>query len=36
MGEHRNRGAFDGLAAITVFATSALSIALVAITLLGV
>jgi Mn2+/Fe2+ NRAMP family transporter len=36
MGEHRNRGAFDTLAAITVFATSALSIALVAITLLGV
>jgi Mn2+/Fe2+ NRAMP family transporter len=36
MGEHRNHGAFDGLAAITVFATSALSIALVAITLLGV
>jgi len=35
MGEHRNRGAFDGLAAITVFATSALSLALVAITVLG-
>jgi Mn2+/Fe2+ NRAMP family transporter len=35
MGEHRNHGAFDGLAAITVFATSALSLALVAITVLG-
>jgi NRAMP (natural resistance-associated macrophage protein)-like metal ion transporter len=35
MGEHRNRGAFDGLAGITVFATSALSLALVAITVLG-
>jgi NRAMP (natural resistance-associated macrophage protein)-like metal ion transporter len=35
MGEHLNRGAFDGLAAITVFATSSLSIALVAITVLG-
>jgi NRAMP (natural resistance-associated macrophage protein)-like metal ion transporter len=35
MGEHRNQGPFDGLAAVTVFATSALSIALVAITVLG-
>ena len=35
MGEHRNRGAFDGFAAVTVFATSTLSIALVVITVLG-
>ena len=35
MGEHRNRGAFDGLAAVTVFVTSTLSLTLVAVTLLG-
>jgi hypothetical protein len=35
MGEHRNKGAFDRLAAITVFATSALSIILGAVTVLG-
>jgi NRAMP (natural resistance-associated macrophage protein)-like metal ion transporter len=35
MGERRNRGAFDGLVAVTLFATSALSLALVAITVLG-
>jgi NRAMP (natural resistance-associated macrophage protein)-like metal ion transporter len=35
MGEHRNRGAFDGLAAITVAVTSLLSLTLVVVTLLG-
>jgi Mn2+/Fe2+ NRAMP family transporter len=35
MGDHRNKGMLDGLAAITVAVTSALSIILVAVTLLG-
>jgi NRAMP (natural resistance-associated macrophage protein)-like metal ion transporter len=35
MGEHRNKGALDGLAAITVAVTSTLSIILVAVTILG-
>ena len=35
MGEHRNRGTLDGLAAITVAITSTLSIILVAVTVLG-
>jgi Mn2+/Fe2+ NRAMP family transporter len=35
MGEHRNKGALDGLAAVTVLATSALSLILVVVTLLG-
>ncbi len=35
MGEHRNKGRLDGLAAVTVLATSALSLILVAVTLLG-
>ena len=34
MGEHRNRGTLDGLAAITVAITSTLSIILVAVTVL--
>jgi Mn2+/Fe2+ NRAMP family transporter len=35
MGEHRNGRIFDGVAALTVFATSALSIVLVGLTLTG-
>ena len=35
MGEHRNKGALDGLAAITVAVTSTLSLILVAVTVLG-
>ncbi len=35
MGEHRNKGGLDGLAAVTVLATSALSLILVTVTLLG-
>jgi NRAMP (natural resistance-associated macrophage protein)-like metal ion transporter len=35
MGEHRNRGVFDGLAGITAAITSTLSITLVAVTVLG-
>lgn len=35
MGEHRDRGPLDGLAAITVFFTSTLSIILVVVTVLG-
>ena len=35
MGEHRNRGALDLLAAVTVAVTSSLSIALVVVTILG-
>jgi Mn2+/Fe2+ NRAMP family transporter len=35
MGEHRNRGALDALAAITVAVTSSLSVILVVVTLLG-
>ena len=35
MGERRNRGVLDLLAAATVFLTSGLSLALVAITILG-
>lgn len=35
MGDHRNHGMLDGLTAITVGATSTLSIVLVAVTLLG-
>jgi Mn2+/Fe2+ NRAMP family transporter len=35
MGEHRNRGKLDGLAAITVVVTSTLSIILVVVTVLG-
>ena len=35
MGEHRNKGTLDGLAAVTVFSTSLLSIALVVVTLFG-
>ena len=35
MGEHRNKGVLDGLAAVTVLATSALSLILVTVTLLG-
>jgi NRAMP (natural resistance-associated macrophage protein)-like metal ion transporter len=35
MGDRRNRGAFDGLAAVTVAVSSSLSIALVVITILG-
>jgi Mn2+/Fe2+ NRAMP family transporter len=36
MGEHRNKGALDRLAAITVAVTSTLSIILVAVTVLGI
>jgi Mn2+/Fe2+ NRAMP family transporter len=36
MGEHRNHGAFDALAALTVTVTSILSLTLVAVTVLGV
>jgi Mn2+/Fe2+ NRAMP family transporter len=35
MGEHRNRGVFDGVAALTALFTSALSLILVAVTLFG-
>ena len=35
MGEHRNRGAVDGLTAATVAATSTLSLILVAVTVFG-
>jgi len=35
MGEHRNRGVFDALAGVTVAVTSALSITLVMVTVLG-
>jgi hypothetical protein len=35
MGERRNRGAGDWLAAVTVLITSALSLILVAVTVLG-
>jgi Mn2+/Fe2+ NRAMP family transporter len=35
MGEHRNRGLPDGLAAVTVAVTGGLSLILVAVTLLG-
>ncbi len=35
MGERRNRGAVDGLTAVTVFVTSALSLTLVVVTVLG-
>jgi NRAMP (natural resistance-associated macrophage protein)-like metal ion transporter len=35
MGEHRNKGVLDGLAAVTVAITSTLSIVLVGVTLLG-
>jgi Mn2+/Fe2+ NRAMP family transporter len=35
MGEYRNGRAFDAVAAVTVLATSALSLALVALTLAG-
>jgi Mn2+/Fe2+ NRAMP family transporter len=35
MGEHRSKGALDGLAAVTVAITSTLSLILVAVTVLG-
>jgi Mn2+/Fe2+ NRAMP family transporter len=35
MGEHRNKGTLDGLAAVTVAVTSTLSLILVAVTVLG-
>jgi Mn2+/Fe2+ NRAMP family transporter len=36
MGDHRNAGALDALAAVTVAVTSALSIIVVVVTVLGV